>query len=209
MRLLVGLGNPGPRYAATRHNVGFRILERFADRHRIALDQERFGGRFGRGWLRRPGAEPLELGLLEPLTFMNRSGQAVAAALAGLPPLEPSADLLVAHDDVDLPFGRLRLRPGGGAGGHRGVAHLIETLGHGAFLRLRFGIGRPRSAAGEPPPDTADWVLEPFSREQEAALDERLGVGADAIEGVLFDGIVAAMNRFNREPATEAPESVE
>ena len=127
MKLVVGLGNPGRRYEATRHSVGFKIVECFAARWRIELGERCFGGRFGRGSVQRAEGEPLEVALLEPQTFMNRSGAAVAEALRGLAVEDPAADLLVVLDDVDLPFGRLRVRPSGGAGGHRGLEDVIET----------------------------------------------------------------------------------
>ena len=195
MKLVVGLGNPGPRYAATRHNVGFRIAERFAQRCGIALAEHRFAGRFGRGWLRRPEAEPVEVGVLLPETWMNRSGSAVAEALAGLPVAEPTTELLVAFDDVDLPFGRLRLRPGGGSGGHLGLLDVIEVLGRTDLPRLRFGVGRPEIAL-----DTKEWVLAPFSAEEEARLGARLEAAAEAIETALCLGVRTAMDRFNADP---------
>lgn len=191
MKLVVGLGNPGPRYAATRHNVGFRIVDHFAATRGIALERERFGGRFGRGRL----AGGLDVGLLEPLTWMNRSGDAVLDALRRLPVGDPGENLLVVLDDVDLPFGRLRLRPRGSGGGHRGLDHVIARLGHGDFPRLRFGVGRP-----DAPIDTTDWVLMRFSSEEERVLEERVPAAADAVEAALVDGLPEAMNRFNRDP---------
>lgn len=193
MKLVVGLGNPGPRYARTRHNAGFRIAECFAARHAIALDSERFGARLGRGRIATPAGDPLDVGVLEPQGFMNRSGDAVALALSKLPVEDPSRDLLVTLDDVDLPFGRLRLRAGGGAAGHKGLGHLIERLGRSDLPRLRFGIGRPLT-----PIDVTDWVLERFSPEQEQALAGLVASAADAIDAWLSQGLEAAMNRFNR-----------
>jgi PTH1 family peptidyl-tRNA hydrolase len=187
VKLVVGLGNPGPRYAATRHNVGFRVVDRLAARGGIRLDRERFGGRFGRGALAGH-----DVALLEPLTWMNLSGDAVAEAVAELPVGAPQDDLLIVLDDVDLPFGRLRLRPGGGAGGHRGLEHVIECLRTRELPRLRFGIGRPEGDG-----DTRDWVLAPFSPEEERALDEHLPRAAEAIEVALSLGLAAAMNRYN------------
>ena len=144
MKLVVGLGNPGPRYADTRHNVGVRVLERFAREHGLALDARRFGSRFGSGWL--AGGEPrLAVALLAPETFMNRSGEAVAEAVAELGLADVAGDLLVVLDDVDLPFGRLRLRAAGGAGGHRGLADVIVRL---ARQRLRAAALRGRAARG-------------------------------------------------------------
>jgi PTH1 family peptidyl-tRNA hydrolase len=126
---------------------------------------------------------------------MNRSGDSVASALAELPVAEPSEDLIVAFDDVDLPFGRLRLRPGGGAGGHRGLAHVIERLGRRDFPRLRFGVGRPPEGT-----DTVDWVLTPFSDEEERELGAHLERAARALESALREGVSATMNLFNRDP---------
>ena len=198
MKLIVGLGNPGSRYAATRHNIGFRIVECFAARHGIALAEERFGGRFGRGPGPESHASRLDVAVLEPLTFMNLAGDSVAAALESLPVDDLAADLLVVLDDVDLPFGRLRLRPAGGAGGHRGLAHLIECLGSSDFPRLRFGVGRPPELL-----DTADYVLQPFDPDEEARVGARVAAAAEALDAALVLGIGAAMNRFNRDAAPE------
>ena len=196
MKLVVGLGNPGRRYLSTRHNVGFRAAERFAGRCGIVLDSQRFEGRFGRGRMLVADGESLAVGVLEPQTFMNLSGNSVAEAVRSLPALEPSRDLLVISDDVDLPFGRLRLRPSGGAAGHKGLAHILERLGTQEIPRLRFGVGRP-----DVPMETADWVLRPFSDEEEAQLDERLDEAASSIELALAQGVAVAMNRFNHDPA--------
>jgi PTH1 family peptidyl-tRNA hydrolase len=196
VKLVVGLGNPGPRYAATRHNVGFRVALRFAEQRGIALDQRRFGGRFGRASAALGGGLRFDIGILLPESFMNRSGQGVSEAVGLLPigPLEQ--DLLVVFDDVDLPFGRLRLRPAGSAGGHRGLSDVIACLGRDDFPRLRFGVGRPGV-----PMETADWVLQRFSAEEEAGLGERIDAAAAAIEAALVDGVAAAMNHVNRDPA--------
>jgi len=193
VKLVVGLGNPGPRYAPTRHNVGFRVVDWLATRSGIALDEERFGGRFGRGRLAGEDA-----GLLEPLTWMNLSGDAVVEALAELPVGPPADDLLIVVDDVDLPFGRLRLRPAGGGGGHRGLDHVLERLGTRDVPRLRFGIGRPEGDG-----DTRDWVLTPFSPDEERALEEHLPRAADAIEAAFSEGLAAAMNQYNTDPASD------
>jgi len=188
---VVGLGNPGPRYASTRHNLGFRLVSTLAVRHAIRLEPGRFAGRFGVAEIASQ-----RVGLLAPSTWMNRSGDAVAAALAALPDVRCERDLIVAYDDLDLPFGQLRLRPRGGAGGHRGVESLIESLGHPDFARLRFGIGRP-----PPGRDVVEYVLEDFSPGEQAALGERLELAADAIESFVREGIALAMDRYNRAPA--------
>ena len=195
MKLVVGLGNPGPEYADTRHNVGFRIIERLAERHGVALRRERrFSGRFGEGV-----AHGVAFGVLEPHTWMNLSGKSVLAAVDALPLGDLASDLVVAYDDLDLPFGRLRVRPGGGPGGHNGLADVQERLGRTDFPRLRFGIGRP--APGE---DPVDYVLAPFDAEQRAALDVRLALAADALEAILGEGVAIAMNRFNASRPEEA-----
>lgn len=193
MKLVVGLGNPGPRYARTRHNAGFRVAAYFAARHAIELSSERFGGVFGRGRVAPRSGATHDVGVLEPQEFMNRSGDAVALALSKLPVEDPARDLIVILDDVDLPFGRLRLRHAGGAAGHKGLAHIIERLGREDLPRLRFGVGRPTT-----PMDTAAWVLERFSPPEEEALQARVATAADALDAWLFEGLDAAMNRFNR-----------
>jgi PTH1 family peptidyl-tRNA hydrolase len=204
LKLVVGLGNPGRRYARSRHNAGFRVTSRFAAECGIALDREDFGGLFGRGELACAGAaEPLEVAVLQPLTFMNLSGDAVAEAVASLPIPEPERDLLVVSDDVDLPFGRLRLRAAGGPGGQKGLAHIIERLGHPRFPRLRFGVGRPRGDM-----QTADHVLESFSSEEEGALPALVARAAEAVARTLCEGVESAMNSVNRDPdpPDEAPD---
>jgi PTH1 family peptidyl-tRNA hydrolase len=186
LKLVVGLGNPGRRYAGTRHNVGFRIVECLAARHAIAIDADRFEGRLGCGRIR-----DLDVALLEPHTYMNASGEAVVEALRGLPVEDVGRDLLLAYDDVDLPFGRIRLRASGGHGGHGGMRDVIELLGREDFARLRFGVGRSERF------DTTRHVLDAFSPDEQKALPERIERAAQAIESFLLEGVEAAMNRFN------------
>ena len=186
MKLLVGLGNPGPAYAAHRHNVGFRVIEAVSGSAGIPLDQARFEGRFGSGrWHGAP------VGLLLPETFMNRSGAAVAAALDGLPIADPDRDMMVVHDDADLPLGRLRLRARGSDGGQRGLRDILECTGR-AVPRLRFGIGRPAT-----PQDTRAFVLEPFAPAELAPLAAAVERAVDALACWLVEGIEPAMSRFN------------
>ncbi len=198
MKIVVGLGNPGARYAATRHNVGARIVDRFAVEHGILMTDRRFKSRFGRGRLARSAGQSserpdLDVGLLVPETSMNRSGEAVAEALRGLPVEEVHEDLLVVVDDLDLPFGRLRIRPQGGSAGHRGLEDIAERIGTSEFPRLRFGIGRPEVEIS-----TVDWVLEAFSEAEDVALQERIPLAAEAVAAILIDGVVPSMNRYNR-----------
>lgn len=190
MKLVVGLGNPGPRYADTRHNAGFRVLCRFAGQHGISLSGRCFGGSYGQGAL---GTS--KVGLLEPHTFMNRSGESVLLAVAELGIDSPELDLLVVYDDMDLPLGRIRLRKSGGAGGQNGIGHVIERLQSRAVPRVRFGIGRP--AAGQ---DAIDYVLSPFEPAEAPALAAAVDRAAGAIETFVRDGMDAAMNRYNLPP---------
>jgi PTH1 family peptidyl-tRNA hydrolase len=186
--VLVGLGNPGARYERTRHNAGFLLIERLAVAHGIDLGRERHGARVGEG--RIAGRRCV---LAQPQTFMNRSGEAVRRILsfAG----SDGASLLVAHDDMDLPFGRLRLRSGGGAGGHRGIASILDHLADPGFLRLKIGVGRPPEGL----PAEA-WVLQEFGAAEREALPEVLARGVEAIEVLLARGLGAAMNVCNPAP---------
>ena len=193
MNLVVGLGNPGRQYADTRHNVGFRVVAAFAERHRILGVPHECGGCFGRGPVSRHAGPELDVGVLQPQTFMNRSGQVVAEALESFPVDDPEAELIVVFDDVDLPFGRLRIRPSGGSAGHRGLANIIACLGTERFPRLRFGVDR------SPGIETADYVLQPFSESEESELDSLITVAVDALDAMLFEGTTPAMNRFNQQ----------
>ena len=179
MRLVAGLGNPGPRYSGTRHNAGFLVVEEVARRHAAAFSKGRAAleARVGR------------VRLLKPTTFMNVSGKAVQAAATrnGIRPDE----IVVVHDDLDLPLGRLRVRTGGGAGGQRGVRDIIDRLGPG-FVRVKIGIGRPPERW-----TVENWVLSRF-RDDEAELLERVvRAGADVVERILEAGPDAAANAFN------------
>lgn len=185
MRLIVGLGNPGPGYVGTRHNLGFSVLERVASARRAPLSLlPAYAGRFARRD---------DVALLLPHTYMNRSGQSVGPALSELGvALE---DLLVVHDELDLPFGRARMRRGGGPGGHRGVASIQEAVGSEGFYRLKLGVGKPEDG------DTIDWVLSPFSEDEGRALPELIAYAADFVRAFVDEGPGPAMTRFNRKQA--------
>jgi PTH1 family peptidyl-tRNA hydrolase len=216
MKIVVGLGNPGQRYAATRHNVGARIVDRFAVDCGLALSERRFESRFGLvqippravespegpadGPPEGPADGPAEgpgrdVALLIPETHMNRSGIAVAEALSSLSVADILEDMLIVVDDLDLPFGRLRIRPRGSSAGHRGLEDIAQRIGSSDFPRLRFGIGRPETEGS-----AVDWVLDAFSKAEEVALGERIPVAAEAVGSILIDGVVASMNRYNRDP---------
>ncbi|HXG41724.1 MAG TPA: aminoacyl-tRNA hydrolase [Dehalococcoidia bacterium] len=189
--VVVGLGNPGPEYAETRHNAGSRCLARLARRHGIELRPHRLYS-LGRGSI--GGTEVV---LARSRVFMNESGKAVAALLRQ--ERVPTARLLVVCDDLDLPLGRLRLRPRGGHGGHNGLRSVIEHLGTDDFPRLRIGIGRPvRDGRPVTDPDlVAQYVLSVPTAEERPLLEEALEAACDAIEVVLAEGLDAAMNRYN------------
>ncbi len=194
MKLIVGLGNPGREYRETRHNVGFLVVEELARRHHLTLSlapsqvPETF-------MAKRYGTEPLLIA--KPLTFMNRSGDSVAA-LTRYFDVDP-ADVLVVVDEVALQFGRLRARARGSAGGHNGLKSIIDRLGTQEFPRLRLGVGR-----GDARRDLADHVLSKFEPGERAELDTFITRAADAAELFAVDGIQTVMNRYN--PETTAPE---
>ena len=189
MILVAGLGNPGPRYEATRHNVGFRVVDRWVERHGGASWRDKFEGQLASVDC-KSGERVL---VLKPMTFMNLSGHCVRAAMSFFK-IDP-ADLLLVHDELDLPFGEYRLKQGGGAAGHNGVSSIIERLGTDAFARLRFGIGRaPADFVGS----VADFVLESFPLADRAQLTELIDTSSKVLDQVVNDGLSAAMNKSNR-----------
>lgn len=183
--LIVGLGNPGSSYEGTRHNVGALVVEELARRHGFPKAARGFDGRCAEGDI--GGRRVL---LLRPTTFMNESGRSVAAALRAT--RLPLSQVLVVHDHIDLPFGRLRLVEGGGSGGHNGLKSISGLVGPG-YLRLRVGVDRPDSYD---PDVVADYVLSRFS-EGKAAVAGLVAAAADAVELWLDAGLEAAANRVN------------
>jgi peptidyl-tRNA hydrolase, PTH1 family len=187
--LVVGLGNPGSKYADTRHNIGFRVVQCLAARH--AGDWQ--ADRALQSMLCRAEIAGKSVALLAPQTFMNRSGESVVAALDRWTGLEPSSDVIVVYDDLDLPTGRIRLRPSGGGGGHNGIGDILDRLETRDIPRLRFGIGHPGSSQG-----VVDWVLTAFAdEEEEEILPSAVEWAADALEAAIGQGVHAAMGRFN------------
>ena len=188
MYLLAGLGNPGPRYAGNRHNVGFMVIERLAALHGQPAFRSQFQGRFA-----RTKVKDQDVGLLMPDTFMNLSGRSVQQALhffkLGLP------ELVVIHDELDLAFGVVRVKVGGGLAGHNGLRSIVETCGNPGFCRLRIGIGRPPHGTGE------SHVLSDFSKPEGAALGDVLERATSALVDIVVHGAQAAMNAHNRSPA--------
>jgi PTH1 family peptidyl-tRNA hydrolase len=182
--LVVGLGNPGVRFAGTRHNIGFMVVERLAERYGLRFKGSKQRADIARGVV--AGAPAL---LAMPLTYMNESGNAVSRLLGYY--RVPLDRLLVVYDEIDLPFGTIRLRPSGSAAGNRGLRSIIQATGSEEFSRLRLGVGRPRGEA-------VSHVLGRFPPEQERLLPQLLDIACDCTEAVLAGDVGAAMNRFNR-----------
>lgn len=208
MKMIVGLGNPGPKYARNRHNIGFQVVDILANRHAIPLSRAKYNALYGsgsisqkrtlqRGRLPTADASGQRVLIVRPLTYMNLSGNAVAP-MANFLRVEPQ-DIFVIYDELDLPSGKLRLRPFGGSGGHKGMNSLIHALGTDRFPRARVGIGRPHT-----PMSPAAYVLQDFSEEEEIIFESLRHSVADAVETWLFHGIDLAMNRFNSTTATAA-----
>lgn len=185
-RLIVGLGNPGEEYAATRHNVGFQIAEALADKARASFA---YDGR-AEALVADARLRGRPVLIVKPLTYMNRSGLSVRELLRRHT-LTP-ADVLVVYDDINLEAGRLRLRERGSAGGHNGVQDVIDRLGSDAFPRLRVGVGNDFARGRQ-----VDYVLSPFSSEQQPLVEEAIVRACDAAITFVADGVVTAMNRFN------------
>jgi PTH1 family peptidyl-tRNA hydrolase len=194
-KVVVGLGNPGSRYEKTRHNIGWLVLDRLADRiGSVGRAKARDGAASVRGRL-----DDDELILVKPTTYMNLSGTAVRKALAR--ERIPLDDLLIVVDDMALPFGKLRMRARGSDGGHNGLRSIIAELGTAEFARLRLGIGGPADGV-----DKADFVLEPLEGEAWTGLESTTAAAAEAVGVAVVRGLRAAMDAFNREPVL-LPES--
>ena len=187
MKLIVGLGNPGIEYQFTPHNLGFLVIDRLAERH-----SARVTNRHCRALTGKAAIGSQEVLLAKPETYMNLSGLAVRE-LVREHAVETAQDLVVVYDELDLPFGNLRIRPRGGTAGHNGVESILGALGTEDFIRVRLGI-----APDHPVRDGARYVLAPFKQSQYPAVDQALDTAADAVEAIVTEGVQAAMNKFNR-----------
>jgi peptidyl-tRNA hydrolase, PTH1 family len=190
MKLIVGLGNPGKDYATNRHNIGFMCLNHLARLHHISLDKKQAKARVGMGSI---AGEPVILA--KPQTYMNLSGVAVSQLMQkhalGLD------DLIVIHDDLDLPLGKIRIRRGGSAAGHNGIKSIIACLGNPDFVRVRIGISRPMKE-GEPARETiVDYVLGDFDTDDRIVIENTVKMAGDAVACLITEGLNAAMNKFN------------
>lgn len=192
MKIIMGLGNPGSQYRLNRHNVGFRCIDQLA---------EKYSGKVKKLWCQSDTGKLIiagqEIILAKPRTFVNLSGNAAACLLDKLNCT--SDELLVIHDDLDLPTGRLRIRLGGKSGGHRGVRSIIDRLGGEDFYRLRIGISRPpRNNAAYYDDEIVDYVLGNMSIQEEELMQPAIDRACEAVEFILEEGITAAMNKFNK-----------
>lgn len=183
--VIVGLGNPGPPYQGTRHNVGASLVEELAKRHGISLNRTKYRSTVGQGPI--AGVACL---LALPQTYMNLSGQAVRRMLTYT--ATPPEKLLAVHDDLDLPLGRMRLRSGGGSGGHRGISSIADSIGESGFMRLKIGIGRPPEGM---PADR--FVLARFHKKEAPLITSALENAAGAVEMLVSDGLERTMSLFN------------
>ena len=192
--LVVGLGNPGPEYAATRHNVGFLVADLLADQYGVRMARHKRGHALAaEGRIGVPGSTT-HVVLVEPLSFMNEAGGPVKALMAFYG-VEPER-LVVVHDELDIPFTAIRAKFGGGDNGHNGLKSIRRAIGTGEFLRVRVGIGRPPGRQ-----DPADYVLKPYPSAERKELPEVVQRAADAVECLITEGLEATQNRFNAGPA--------
>ena len=195
-KIIVGLGNPGARYAGTRHNVGFACIDHLAQRWSVPLTDRRQHAALGQGEVT---GTPVVLA--KPRTYMNNSGVAIRYLLARFH-AHPS-DLTIIYDEMDLPLGIIRLRPRGGTAGHQGMSSIVNVLGSNRFPRIRVGIGKPERAD-----DWVSYVLDPFSPDETPVVREVVERVADSIDSLLREGIDRAMNRFNTVPDPQDPSSL-
>ncbi len=194
MKLVIGLGNPGNKYAGTRHNLGFAVLDEYAKKHQgkevVWTEDKKFH------------AEILKLSpdlwLVRPQTYMNNSGEAVSALLAYFK--VDISEIIIVHDELDLPLGKIKVREGGSGGGHHGVESIISALGSDKFVRVRLGIGNLRSLSSEHGGQSFNvehYVLEPFTPGERPKVKQMIKKGIDALETLINEGLVAAQNQYN------------
>lgn len=204
MWLVVGLGNPGAKYERNRHNVGFHVVDELARRHGLGFKGSKLGGDVATGQLTTTRGR-IKAALLKPMEFMNLSGFAVQRAAKFHEAEVP--EIVVIHDEIDLDFGVLRLKTGGGHGGHNGLRSIIEQLGSPDFLRVRVGVGKPPNASQDK--DVSGWVLSDFPAAQAAEAADLVGRAADSVEAILGVGMTAATNQFNAKPAKKPAPAAE
>lgn len=192
MKLIVGLGNPGQEYSNNRHNIGFMCLKHFSKEHKIEFDKKQADARIGRG-----NIEGLDVVLAKPQTYMNLSGKSVNR-LMNKYKLKPE-DIIVIHDDMDLPLGKVRIRMGGSSGGHKGINSIIAEVGTREFIRIKVGIGRPGKEEDDRSydRDIVDYVLSNFSHDEKKQLEPSISKVSNALLCLITEGLEPAMNKFN------------
>lgn len=186
MKVVVGLGNPGPKYERTRHNAGFWVIARLAEKLSVTGTKEKWSALVGETFI-----EGEKVLLVQPLTFMNRCGDSVGQIVDYFPQIKTTADLIVIYDDMDLPPGVIRLRQQGSAGGHNGMKSIMNAIAETSICRIRIGIGRPDRQ------DVIDYVLQRPGAEDEQAIEESVDLAADAVLLALQSGFQHAMNKYN------------
>lgn len=192
MKLIVGLGNPGVSYASNRHNVGFMCLSHFAKQHKISFDKKQGKARVALGEIAGQSVV-----LARPQTFMNASGEAVSY-LVNRYQIEMS-NLIVIHDDLDLPLGKIRIRQGGRSAGHKGIESIIRSLGNGDFIRCRIGIGHPEEPEDKET-EVIDFVLNDFDENETKIVSEVVSRASEALMCLLTQDLSVTMNKYNRNP---------
>jgi PTH1 family peptidyl-tRNA hydrolase len=188
VKVIAGLGNPGVQYERNRHNIGFLVADRFAEAYHISISHKRFHSLYGSGLIVSG-----KVVVVKPMTFMNRSGEALQKVLHFFQ--LDAEDLIVIHDDLDLPYGRLRFKKRGGDGGHQGVRSIIESIGGNDFPRLKVGVGRPLKGM-----DPADYVLTDFNRVETPPLEEVISQAAECLFVALTEGVETAMRLYHPSP---------
>lgn len=191
--LIAGLGNPGKKYEGTRHNMGFMCADVLAERWSVGFSDHKGLAMLGKGVMSLGGGTR-KFFLAKPLTYMNASGDALASISSYYE--IPAEHIVVIHDDMDLDFGRIKVKAGGSAGGHNGIKSIDRSLGTNKYARVRLGVGHAARGANAHQ-NTIDWVLGGFNGSQRKELDDFLADGADAAETIIFDGLNAAQERFN------------
>jgi len=199
MKLIVGLGNPGSSYANNRHNIGFMCLSAFAKQHNINFNKKQGRARTGTGDI---AGHPVILA--RPQTYMNASGQAVDHLVQRYK--VNLADLMIIHDDIDLPLGKIRIKQGGGAGGHHGIESVIDWLENPDFVRMRIGVGRPAAIHDDRDAAVINFVLNNFSEKEKQVIIPALTRALDALNCWITEGLAPAMNKFNRNNETAVPD---
>jgi PTH1 family peptidyl-tRNA hydrolase len=193
MKLIIGLGNPGQEYSTNRHNIGFLCINHIAKSHRIVLDKKQGKARVGTG-----NIAGNQVVLAKPQTYMNLSGESVIPLMQRY--LVKKEDLIVIHDDLDLPLGKIRIRPDSSAGGHNGIKSIIASLGTQNFIRIRVGISRPQNENDAKLESIRDYVLGDFTDADKLVVEETIKRVGDAVVTLITSGLQVAMNKYNTEP---------